>query len=325
MMDDFDDIGPHSWRSLQPRATTVASSTPVVRRRRLRAAVRWAYGVCILGLLLLGVAWEIKYLRGHPQWLHMGEPLQPVRQLDFATNGVLTRAWAESFIGLEGLGQREPDVNILREKLLSVGQVRSAQVERQWPDILKIRIKEEEPVARLMAGVPGRGNVAYLVSRRGRVYEGSGYAQATLAELPWLDGVVLRRDGRGGYQEIPGMRTVAQLLDEASLRLPNLRAQWRVVSLEDFEGRTDVPWAVIRVRCDSIEQIVFAPRDFARQLDALATAVNDFAVKNQKIRRIDLSMDDLGVAQLAEPLPEAPKPKRADKTQTPIRLLPPAR
>ncbi len=326
-MDDFDDINPRSWRTLQSgRKDRSVAATPIMRRRRLRAFFKWVYAVLIVAVIALGIAWGVRYLRANPEAWRMGEPLQPVRTLDFTTNGVLTKAWLEHFIGFDAATGMEPDVRALQKTLESRGQIRTAALERSWPDVLRVRITEEEPVARLVVGAPGGTRKTLLVSRRGVVYEGACYAQGTLNELPYLDGVVLRQT-QGGYEPIPGMETVAKLLDDAFLRLPNLRAQWQVISLEDFEGRTDVPWAVIRVRSANLGEIVFAPRDFPRQLDALATAVNDFAVKNQKIRRIDLSMDGLGVAQLADPPPAKPKPQpsRPATNASPVRLLPAGR
>lgn len=333
-MEDFDADNPHSWRSLQKQGArrAAAMSTPVARQRRTRAFFKTVFWLWLIVGILAAAVWGMHYLRDNPQTLGLGKPLQPVRTIQFATNGVMAREWVEQFIGFTGQGNVEPDVRALQRKLEGTGQVRKASLERVWPDILKINLVEEEPVARLVASQPGGIKKLFLVSRRGVVYEGVGYAQATVNALPFLDGVVIRRLSDGSYEPIPGMEVVANLLSEASLRLPNLRAQWTVVSLEDFEGNVNLPWAVIRVKSTNLGEIIFAPRDFPRQLDNLATAVNDFASKNQKVKRIDLSIDGLGVAQFVDP-PKLPpqKPtyatdpvdtrKKAD-ANTPVQLLP---
>ena len=293
--EDFDDK--NSWRRLLGERRAVSNvSTPVMRRRRVHACFKWLLFFCFMGALGWGVALGIGYLKQHPEMLRFGEPLPSVKTFEFVTNGVLTREWAQAAVGFDAENPVEPDVRALQKKIEAHRQVREASLERIWPDRLKITLREEEPVARVRAALSGGRLKTFLVSRRGVVYEGSGYAEATLRELPYLDGVVLHATP-DGFAPVPGMAVVGELLDECRLRLPNMRAQWHVVSLEDFEGDTSAPWAVIRVRSGNLGEIIFAPRDFARQLDRLATAANDFAVKNQKVKRIDLSMGDIGVAQ----------------------------
>ena len=162
-MDDFEDINVRSWRSVGPADNRAAPLTsPVMKRRRLRSFFKGIFYACLLCACILGVLWAVKYVREHPQILHLGEPMQPVSTLDYSTSGVLSQQWVQDFIGF-GAENFEPDVKQLQKKLEDTVQVRQASLERIWPDILKIRLVEEEPVARVAVALPDGRKIEEVV------------------------------------------------------------------------------------------------------------------------------------------------------------------
>ena len=123
----------------------------------------------------------------------------PLRQVVFATDGVLDRAWLDQTLALPGgASLMTLDLAALEDRLLASGQVQSVVLRRRFADnTLVVTVQERTPIARVMVQVGGTSPRPRLVARDGVVYEGVGYERTVLERLPWLDGVQLRRTARG--------------------------------------------------------------------------------------------------------------------------------
>jgi cell division protein FtsQ len=90
------------------------------------------------------------------------------------------------------------------------------------------------PVARLRVdlGVVQRD---LLVARDGVLFYGTGFDTALLQTLPWLDGIVISRDG-AGFRPLANMDVVARLLADAQFSAPHLYQFWQSVSLARLES-----------------------------------------------------------------------------------------
>jgi cell division septal protein FtsQ len=64
------------------------------------------------------------------------------------------------------------DIHGIKAKLEAVGQVKSASVERELPDSLRIDLREHQPVMRLVLETETGKKQMRLVSRTGVVFEG---------------------------------------------------------------------------------------------------------------------------------------------------------
>jgi cell division protein FtsQ len=219
------------------------------------------------------------------------EPMKavPLKQVVFATNGVLPRAWLDQTLALPaGASLMTLDLSALENRLLASGQVQNVVLRRRFADnSLVVTVQERLPVARVMVQVGGASPQLRLVARDGVAYEGVGYEWTGLERLPWLDGVRLRRTAKSGFEPIAGMERIAGLLTAAQGLVPLLCADWQVVSL----ARLDSDQEII-VRSREIPEIIFSAQgDFPRQLAKLDYIV-DFLKTHAAppIKRVNLSL-----------------------------------
>ena len=103
-------------------------------------------------------------------------------------------------------------------KLEAHSQVKSASVERQFPNILKVSIKECDPVMRMRVMGSNDQTELRVVSRSGTIYKGEGYTEANLNELPYLQPY---QNSERGFKKIRGIEQVAELLDLTRRSQPN--------------------------------------------------------------------------------------------------------
>lgn len=260
--------------------------SPEGRRRVWWKGTKMVFAMALLGGLAWG-AYEIgSALRGKPKQLASSE-IVPVKEIDFATDGVLPKAWVVDALALpKGAALMELDLYQLRARLLTSRQVRTANVSRTFPATLTVTISEQSPVARVMVqprlGEPQK----LLVARDGTVFDGVGFDPELLDTLPWLDGVKLVRTG-DDLEPIAGMPVVADLLAKAKLEAEHLYRDWEVVSLARLQTDNE-----IEVRATNVRRILFGTsEDFFRQLarlDSLLDAAR--AHTNQPLREVNLAI-----------------------------------
>jgi cell division septal protein FtsQ len=192
----------------------------------------------------------------------------------------------------------QADIHSLKQALESEAQVKSASVERVFPSDLRIAIAERQPALRLAVATADGSRRQRIVARDGTVYDGIGYPQATLKNLPFVQPY---QNVDGSFFPLRGIGRVAELLELVRTHNPKLFRTWQVVSLEHYSGDLKLPGQVIEVRSASVPRILFsASTDFARQLDRL-TYILEY-VENQgnpSIERIDLSLRGSAAVQFS--------------------------
>jgi hypothetical protein len=208
----------------------------------------------------------------------------------FDTNGVLPPSWLGTVVELRrDTAMMEIDIHTMKQQLEAHGQVKSASIERQFPNALKIDLKEHEPVLRMrVMGVNDRAEVR-IISREGTIYKGIGYPRATLNRLPF---VLPYQHSEGGILPMRGIGQVAELLEETRRKQSNFYKTWKLVSLKHYSGNPDFPGQVIEVRTSMVPRIIFGfNTSFAQQLDRLAVIFNYVQSRgNPPIKRIDLTL-----------------------------------
>jgi cell division protein FtsQ len=230
--------------------------------------------VAAVGALGWGAYETAAVLGGHSQRVTRGVSTAVVKDVVFATDGVLDRRWIVETLALpKDAALMDLDLFQLRARLVASGQVLSADLTRNFPSTLAVHVTERSPVARVMAQVGTEPPKPYLVARDGVVYAGLGYEPAMLDSLPWLDGVKLTRRG-DRFEPIARMATVADLLGKAKLEAEHLYRTWQVVSLARLESDGE-----IMVKSAPVETIRFSvTEDYFRQLarlDALLDKVRE--------------------------------------------------
>ena len=103
----------------------------------------------MLGALLLciaiisGIVWAIIAFKDREEPIHIATHLRSRwRKVIFDTNGVLPSRWLGTVIELRrDTSMMEVDIHGMKQQLEAHGQVKSASIERQFPNALKIDIK----------------------------------------------------------------------------------------------------------------------------------------------------------------------------------------
>ena len=290
--------GAQSWRELVGSRRSRIHSSAARKRRWMRLAKLFS----ILALLILIPIGIFQLLKTPNQDTKKAVTAATVDQLEsilFLTDGVLTDSWLEATIGPQrGQPIMKIDIFALKQKLEETTQVKSASVERIFPSDLRIEIVERKPILRLITASSDGTRHLRLIARDGFVYRGLGYSRDALTQLPYLHPY---QHADGSYLPLLGIEPVVKLLDLVNNIQPELFDTWEVVSLQYFNGNTELPGQVIEVRSRNVPKIVFsASKDFALQLDRLAYILDYFRKNGEPaLKRIDLSLRGAAAVQLS--------------------------
>ncbi len=277
-----------TWRDALGAGAPPRPRNRTGRRRLVTSALRlWAGLGLLVACAVFGyLGWKTWSI--NPASLATPVPSAPLREISVRGDGVLGLSWVERTLDLRlGAPLLELDLEALRQRLLHTGQVRVAVVSRRLPDVLAITLEERHPVLRVR---PRLGDETWLcVARDGRIFAGEGYAEETIAALPWLEGVELVRDvGGTGYAPIAGMDSVADLLGTARASAPALARDFQAISLARFPRD-----GALLVRTPRVGEIVFGSRDdFYKQLARLDYILDELTLRAPEagVRRVDLGI-----------------------------------
>ncbi len=253
-----------SWRDIHQDIAPRSMSGE--GRKRLAFATLKTIGIIAIVCASLWGGYELFLLwQNDPVVLKAPVKTSPVREIVLQSDGTLDHAWVSRTLDLpKGADMMELDLYVLRERLLAHPQVRTAVLTRKLPDKLAVVLEERMPVARVRVPAPDGSLSDYMVARDGFVFPGINFTADRTDLLPYLDGLKLRRTGKG-FAPVEGMETVSDLLGTARINAFDLYARWRIVSL----ARLAVD-GVIVVRSTDIPEITFGTRDdFLKQLAQL--------------------------------------------------------
>ena len=159
-------------RARRENVLDVKARSDSVNRRRLHVAFM-ALSFCVG---ILGSAWGVwkggEYLLD--RFVYENKSFA-ITKIDIRSNGVITRERLLHWAGVkEGDNLIDLDLPQVKRSLELAPNIRSVSLERQLPNILKVRVGERTPVARVVVVAPrtDRGNfsrVEYLVDGEGFV------------------------------------------------------------------------------------------------------------------------------------------------------------
>jgi cell division septal protein FtsQ len=282
--------GDQSWRSLAGGGKSRRIKSPQARKRR-KAQIAKLVGALLLCIAIIaGIFWAVIAVNNRKEPIQIGTPSNPVEKIIFDTDGVLPSRWLGTMIELRrDTTMMEVDIYAMKQQLEAHGQVKSASVERQFPNAIRIDLQEHEPVLRMRVMGAGDQVELRIVSREGTIYKGFGYPKATLGKLPY---VLPYQYPAGGIKPMRGIGKVAELLEVARRTQPNFFRTWQLVSLEHYTGDPELPGQVIEVRTSMVPRIIFGfNTEFAQQLDRLAVIFNYVQSRgNPALKRIDLTL-----------------------------------
>ncbi len=272
-------------------------------RRRLTFSIA---KVCVYITALVCIAWTgwkiAAVFQDNISRMPLAAKAEPIKKFELFTNGVLTTDWLVKTLALpKGTSLMELDLMKLKARILANGQVMSANLERNFPANLSVRITERTPVARVKAQIDSGPAKELTVARDGVVYAGTGYDSKIIDTLPWLDGIKLVKEGTG-FAPIAGMPLAASLIADAENRATHLYTSWQVVSLERVLTDNE-----ILVRTNTGVQIIFsATLDNMLQLGRLDTTLDLVKAQGDRpIKQIDLTLGAQVDVSFADVVPAA--------------------
>lgn len=285
----FSKLGQQSWRELEAYGHTRIQSAKSHKRRLYNWTKRLLFA--LIGLSLAGAIYFLTTRQfSQPASLEAQTPSSPIEKIYYKTNGQLPARWLQSFLALApNTEMMAVDIFALKEKLESHPQIIQADVERNFPNELRVQLSEQIPVLRLvLMDKKGRQQLK-LVSESGSIFTPIGYQARDLKKLPFVQPY---KSSEGKYFPIRGVARISELLQQFNEKAPSLRAQIKVVSLEHFSGDPLVPGEVIQIQTSFIPAIILgAHQELGAQLDRLNFILKHIADRgNPSIARIDLSL-----------------------------------
>ncbi|HEX2099394.1 MAG TPA: FtsQ-type POTRA domain-containing protein [Candidatus Synoicihabitans sp.] len=275
-----------SWRDI-PQEIAPRAMSRVGRKRVTARTVRSLATVVVVAAIAGGVFEIWRTWRQSPELLATPVDSQPVRTIKVQSDGVLTESWVERALALpRGISLMELDLYALRTRLMASGQVSSAVLTREFPDVLKVSLAERSPIVRVKAQLGTEAPRDFLVARDGTVFLGEEYPAAVTESLPWLGGIRLVREG-SGFLPLAGMDRVADLLGSALTHTPRLYRGWRVISLSRLKSDHEIV-----VQAAEVGEITFGLReDFYTQLARLDLIVEQTGARGeQPLRAVNLAV-----------------------------------
>ncbi|MDR2372212.1 MAG: FtsQ-type POTRA domain-containing protein [Puniceicoccales bacterium] len=234
-----------------------------------------------IGFGFIGFSWVRKNLQS--------TFIQPVCQIKFQTNGTLNGQWLRSFLTFpRGTDIMEIDIFTIKRNIEQCSQIKEAHIERQFPDTIKVTLKERIPILRILVR-DGQSHREMFVDGEGVVFSCENIAEIERKMMPFLGGTTLKRMGDGRYEKVETLGKVCELLMLAKTKYWPIYAQMEVISIEKLRKK-NVPWSKINVRCHCASTVIFKDSDFDEQLKRLSFILSTQKVRNNlPVERIDLS------------------------------------
>lgn len=275
----------NTWKdidqSVKPKAMSSASERRIWLGRLKVAGVALVVAAVAFGALQLS-----KVVDKGPELLTKAGESMPIRSIEIETDGSLEREWLLDYMDV---GEEENllsvDLSELKGRLERIGQVRSAEIERRFPDALVVSIQERVPMARLLAQRSNGQKLLLFVDEVGVVFEGEHIDSSFARTLPFLDGVSLKKEGER-FANIEGIEPVATLLSEARAIAPHIYSRWQVVSLEKQDR--------VIAKGAAAKQVIFdSAGDFRNQLGRLDFILDYYrSTRIGKIDHVDLTLGE---------------------------------
>ncbi len=290
---------PSNWRGIQQRFSGRAVTTHARKRR-------WMINLKILGVVvvfaaLCGAGYAgIQYLQSESFARLMAGGSEPVRNVYLQSDGVLDEQWLNERISLpKNIELMAVDIDAIQRDLAEDGQVRSVLVERVFPDSLRIRVTERQPVLRMVLQDASGRKFLRLISREGDIYAGKCYPADTIRSMPFVSGVALQRKGMADYEPLEGVGPVADFLQRARALMPERWQHWNSISLERYDPEGLSHTSSLVVTTDSNMEIIFSPNDVDEQLARLEAILSRVESQRRRVHEVDLTLQD-PVVRLAE-------------------------
>ena len=191
---------------------------------------------------------------------------------------------AQQLYAMAGIAMKSPmygvDLYTVRNRLLTQPFIRSVGIFRQYPDVIRIRVKEREPIATL-----NNGSMYYLDAESYLL----PYVQTTVKlDLPMINGVNdLQKVHPGDHVTLPEITQAIQLLQTAQAIDSSM---YHFISEVNMNGGGDI----ILYSTDVAVPIYVGRGDIPKKLLTLQSFWSKFVKTGnaEKLKYVDLRFDD---------------------------------
>jgi len=281
---------------------------------RTRWWVKPVLGLIVLMTLVGGGHWGLRLAQDH--WLHRIRGLA-IQHVAVTREGLLSEDEVRRLAGVEpGRNALTVDLYQVRQSLLRHPRIEEARVEIEFPDVLRISVRERIPVARLVLPPLGSAQAYYLIDEHGAVFLPFRRGDAPLevleaeAALPNLVGLSLT-----------GLVSGSRIRDERALSALQLLSEFErspMLALADLVEIDISETDVLKLLTRGGSRVVMATqRDHARQLEEWFSVCEFGRRQGLAISELDLSVTNHPPLRWAEPGTVSPEPQ--PRTRTPKR------
>ena len=277
-----------SWYNLKAARSRAGSVTTLASFcRKFRNYLRFSFLIIIV--FLLGIFFY-KFVFNFNDSKNESNLNQDtfLKKVQFHTDGVLNDQWLRGIISLSG-STRLMDIEIfkIKDKIEASNQIIYAEVRRQFPDTLKISVKEAVPKLKLNNnhGVHSHN----LISKEGVVFKGFGYSESFIESLLFLIPGEHNTDKIISDNQLSKLMPLLDLIENSNLK-DSIGVH--TISLEKFSGNRDIPGQIIEIRSKKFPRILFTPeKDYLLQLERLNVIFSHLNTHgNPSVDLIDLSL-----------------------------------
>ena len=291
------------WRVI--RQSPAGKAVTDAARRRRRHFVLKLVGVSSLFVGLLGVGtYAFLFVFGESEIWSMKAPGEPLRSINFSSNGVLDNVWFQETVELPlQVPLMGIDLFALKGQLEKFGQVKEARISRAFPDALNVEIDEREPLFRIRIRAQGGALSDLLVARDGTLFEGDRFSRKARAGMPYLGGVRVVQTEEG-FLPLPEFDQIVSLLLEARQRIPGVARGWQVFHLQNGSPAPAIYPNTLRVRGGYVFETVFTLDSLTVQFDRLIEIIHYLEKLGvPSVKKIDLSLTGGVAVQTGASLP----------------------
>jgi len=294
-----------SWKRIPQKAgRSTSSAAKVSWGRRLLQLMRFSgisVGVCLVLFALAFGGYFLYSTVTSPKSIAPGESLV---DLEITSNGVLPDYWIEYRLKLDSqAGLMQFDLKELAARLEQCPQIRKAEVQRIFPNTLRVEVKERYPVLRMKVKDANGDARLFLVDSEGCVFENVRFPKSFVSSLPYLAGVELRQ-GEYGYKPLDCMEPLVSLMKTARETQPDIYKDWTVVHADQLIMARSFTEGYIRIQSRDVPEILFAPENYVRQLQNLEYILdNHEGASVRSISRINLSLLNQPTVEFARAIP----------------------
>lgn len=268
-------------QSVKPKAMSSASERRVLMSRLKIAGCVLAVIAVVAAALQFSSVW-----REAPELLTKAGESLPIKTIEIETDGSLSRVWVNNHLDLgEEANLLSVDISGIESKLKAIGQVKKVEVERRFPDTLRVLIEERRPVARMVAQRSNGERLFMYVDADGILFESEWVEPATSNRLPYLEVKSLKKVG-DRYLPVDDVKPAMRLLEVASGVAPHIYGTWRVLTVSESHR--------ISVSSPRVKEAIFhAKHDYIQQLARLDYILDYYRTRqSEPIGHVDLTLGD---------------------------------